>query len=115
MEMHATIASWTNNKLTLYETSQGVVNHRNVASEMLGIPRESVEVISRFIGSGFGSKLFPWPQSWMAAIASKRLSRPVKVSVPGSLMFTTVGHRPFTRQRISSRFRSNRKAPRLSP
>ena len=100
MEMHATIASWNNNKLTLYETSQGVVNHRNVASEMLGIPRESVEVISHFIGSGFGSKLFPWPQSWMAAIASKRLGRPVKISVPRSLMFTTVGHRPFTRQRI---------------
>lgn len=100
MEMHATIASWTKDKLTLYETSQGVVNHRNVASEMLAIPREQVEVISRFIGSGFGSKLFPWPHSWMAAMASKRLGRPVKVSVPRELMFTTVGHRPFTRQHI---------------
>ena len=100
MEMHATIASWTKEKVTLYETSQGVVNHRNVASEMLDVPREKVEVISRFIGSGFGSKLFPWPHSWMAALASKRLGRPVKVSVPRSLMFTTVGHRPFTRQHI---------------
>ena len=100
MEMHGTIASWTRDKLTLYETSQGVVNHRNVASEMLNIPRESVEVISRFIGSGFGSKLFPWPHSWMAALASKQLGRPVKVTVPRTLMFTTVGHRPFTRQRI---------------
>src|SRR6202011_3854579 len=36
----------------------------------------------------------------MAAIASKKLGRPVKVSVPRSMMFTTVGHRPFTRQRI---------------
>jgi xanthine dehydrogenase YagR molybdenum-binding subunit len=100
MEMHATIATWTKDKLTLYETSQGVVNHRNVAAEMLNIPRESVQVISRFIGSGFGSKLFPWPHSWLAAMASKQLNRPVKVSVPRTLMFTTVGHRPFTRQRI---------------
>ena len=100
MEMHGTIAWWKKDKLTLYESSQGVVNHRNVAAEMLAIPRESVEVISRFIGSGFGSKLFPWPHSWIAALASKRLGRPVKVSVPRSLMFTTVGHRPFTRQRI---------------
>ena len=82
MEMHATIASWTKDKLTLYETSQGVVNHRNCAAEILAIPLESVEVISRFIGSGFGSKLFPWPHSWMAALASKQLGRPVKVSVP---------------------------------
>jgi xanthine dehydrogenase YagR molybdenum-binding subunit len=100
MEMHATIAIWTKDKLTLYETSQGVVNHRNVAAEMLNIPRESVQVISRFIGSGFGSKLFPWPHSWLAAMASKKLGRPVKVSVPRSMMFTTVGHRPFTRQHI---------------
>jgi xanthine dehydrogenase YagR molybdenum-binding subunit len=100
MEMHASIASWTKGKLTLYETSQGVVNHRNVAAETLDIPRESVEVISRFIGSGFGSKLFPWPHSWLAAMASKQLKRPVKVTVPRSMMFTTVGHRPFTRQHI---------------
>ncbi len=100
MEMHGTIAHWTKEKLTLYETSQGVVNHRNVAAEMLNLPRESVQVISRFIGSGFGSKLFPWPHSWMAALAAKHLKRPVKVSVPRSMMFTTVGHRPFTRQHI---------------
>jgi xanthine dehydrogenase YagR molybdenum-binding subunit len=100
MEMHATIALWTRDKLTLYESSQGVVNHRNVASEMLAVPEERVEVISRFIGSGFGCKLFPWPHSWMAALASKHLERPVKVTVPRSLMFTTVGHRPFTRQHI---------------
>jgi xanthine dehydrogenase YagR molybdenum-binding subunit len=100
MEMHGTIAHWTKDKLTLYETSQGVVNHRNVAAEMLDLPRESVQVISRFIGSGFGSKLFPWPHSWLAALAAKQLKRPVKVSVPRSMMFTTVGHRPFTRQHI---------------
>lgn len=100
MEMHGTIAHWNKDKLTLYESSQGVVNHRNVAAEVLGVPRESVQVISRFIGSGFGCKLFPWPHSWMAALAAKQLGRPVKVTVPRSLMFTTVGHRPFTRQRI---------------
>ena len=109
MEMHATIASWTKDKLTLYETSQGVVNHRNCAAEILAIPLESIEVISRFIGSGFGSKLFPWPHSWMAALASKQLGRPVKVSVPRTMMFTTVGHRPFTRQRIQLAAETNGK------
>ncbi|MGB7438609.1 MAG: xanthine dehydrogenase family protein molybdopterin-binding subunit [Candidatus Acidiferrum sp.] len=63
-------------------------------------PGKSVDVISLFIGSGFGSKLFPWPQSFMAALAAKQLGRPFKITVPRSLMFTTVGHRPFTRQRI---------------
>ncbi|MCU1297665.1 MAG: oxidoreductase [Acidobacteriaceae bacterium] len=102
MEMHATIAVWdkAKQKYTLYETSQGVVNHRNVASQVLGVPMESVEVISRFIGSGFGCKLFPWPHSWLAAIGSRHLERPVKVSVPRTLMFTTVGHRPTIEQHV---------------
>jgi xanthine dehydrogenase YagR molybdenum-binding subunit len=102
MEMHATIAVWNkaSQRLALYETSQGIVNHRNVASQVLATPLESVEVISRFIGSGFGCKLFPWPHSWMAAVASRQLERPVKVSVPRSLMFTTVGHRPMIQQRV---------------
>ena len=100
MEMHGTIAVWDKGKLTLYETSQGVVNHHNVASQMLGMPLESIEVISPFIGSGFGCKLFPWPHSWLAAVGARHVGRPVKVSVPRTLMFTTVGHRPRTQQRM---------------
>ena len=100
MEMHATIAVWNKEKVTLYESSQGVVNHHNVMSEMLGIPLENIEVIAKFIGSGFGGKLFPWPHSLLAAVAARKLGRPVKVSVPRTLMFTTVGHRPAIQQRM---------------
>ena len=100
MELHGTIAVWNQDKVTLYETSQGVVNHHNVAAQVLGMPLESIEVISPFVGSGFGSKLFPWPHSWLAAIGARQVGRPVKVVVPRSLMFTTTGHRPNTRQRI---------------
>ena len=57
-------------------------------------------MISPFIGSGFGSKLFPWPHSWLAAIAAREVGRPVKVGVPRSMMFTTTGHRPTSRQRV---------------
>jgi xanthine dehydrogenase YagR molybdenum-binding subunit len=102
MEMHGTIAVWDENKdkFTLYETSQGVVNHHNVASQVLGMPMESVQIISPFVGSGFGCKLFPWPHSWLAAMAARHVKRPVKVAVPRQLMFTTVGHRPTIEQRI---------------
>jgi len=100
MEMHATLARWDGDKLILYESSQGVVNHQHVVSEMLGIPVDNVQVLSPYIGSGFGGKLFPWPQSLMAALAAKRVNRPVRIMVPRSLMFTTVGHRPLTQQRM---------------
>lgn len=100
MEMHGTVAVWDGDHLTLYECSQGVVNHRVVMAEVLGIPRENVRVISRFIGSGFGGKLFPWPQSTLAAVAARRVKRPVKLSVDRRMMFSNVGHRPRTQQRI---------------
>ncbi len=100
MEMHGTVAVWDGSRFTLYESSQGVVNHLNVMAEMLGVPRENIQVISRFMGSGFGGKLFPWPHSLMASVASRQLMRPVKVYVPRDLMFTAVGHRPETQQRM---------------
>ena len=100
MELHGTVAVWDGDDVTLYECTQGVVNHRVVMSEVLGVPRENVRVISRFIGSGFGGKLFPWPQSTIAAAAAKTLNRPVKISVDRRMMFSNTGHRPRTQQRI---------------
>jgi xanthine dehydrogenase YagR molybdenum-binding subunit len=102
MEMHATIAVWNQakDKLTLYETTQGVVNHHNTLCQMLDMPLESMHVISPFVGAGYGSKLFPWPQSLLAAAGARHVGRPVKVTVPRSLMFTTVGHRPTAQQRV---------------
>lgn len=100
MEMHGTVAVWDGDRVTLYEGTQGVVNHRRVMAEVLGVPYENVRVISRFIGSGFGGKLFPWPQSTMAAAAAHKLNRPVKLSVDRRMMFSNVGHRPRTQQRI---------------
>ena len=100
IELHASVAVWDGDRVTLYETSQGVVNHRVVMAQVLGLPLENVRVVTRFLGSGFGGKLFPWPHTAMAAVAAKRLNRPVKLSLDRRMMFSTVGYRPRTEQRI---------------
>jgi len=100
MEMHATVAVWNAPRFTLYETSQGVVNHQHVMAETLGVPRENIQIITRFLGSGFGGKLFPWPHSALAAAAARQLNRPVKLSVNRKQMFQNVGHRPRTQQHM---------------
>jgi xanthine dehydrogenase YagR molybdenum-binding subunit len=94
IEMHATVATWEGDKVTLYETSQGVWNHKLAMAQVLGLPRENVQVITKFLGSGFGGKLFPWPHSAMAAVAARKLARPVKLSLTRKMMFSNVGHRP---------------------
>jgi xanthine dehydrogenase YagR molybdenum-binding subunit len=100
IELHATVASWDGDSVTLYETSQAIVNHRNVLAEMLGLPRENVRVITRYLGSGFGGKLWPWAQSPLAAAAARKLGQPVKIVVTREQMFMNVGHRPVTVQRM---------------
>jgi xanthine dehydrogenase YagR molybdenum-binding subunit len=67
---------------------------------MLGVRKEQVRVISKFLGSGFGGKGAPWPHSALAAAAARDLNRPVKLVVGRQESFQTTGHRPPTRQRI---------------
>jgi xanthine dehydrogenase YagR molybdenum-binding subunit len=100
IELHATTAIWDGSMLTLYESTQGVVNLRGVLAQMLGVPQENVRVISRFLGSGFGGKLFPWPHSALAAAAARQLRKPIKLVVSRKMMFQSVGHRARTQQRV---------------
>ena len=100
IELHATVALWDGTSFTLHESTQGVVNHRNVLAQTLGVPKENVRVISKFLGSGFGGKLFPWTHSALAAAAARKLNRPVKLVVDRRMMFQTVGHRPRIQQRV---------------
>jgi xanthine dehydrogenase YagR molybdenum-binding subunit len=100
IELHASVAVWDGQNFTLYETSQAVVNHQDVLAQMLGVPQENVRVISRFLGSGFGGKLWPWTHCAIAASAARNLNRPVKLVLTRDMMFQSVGHRPRTQQRV---------------
>ncbi len=100
MEPHSTTAVWEGSILTLYESSQGVVNLRGVLAQMFGLPVENVRVITKFVGSGFGSKLWPWTLCPLAAAAARQLGRPVRLVLARKMMFHAVGHRPRTQQRV---------------
>ncbi|MFB4390437.1 MULTISPECIES: xanthine dehydrogenase family protein molybdopterin-binding subunit [unclassified Pseudomonas] len=100
MEMHATTAWWENGRLYVYESTQGVINHRNVLAQAFNLSPDRVEVNAPFIGSGFGGKLFPWPHSIAACAAARAVKRPVQLVMPRAQMFTSVGHRPETQQRL---------------
>jgi len=100
LELHSTTAIWNGEILTLYDSTQGVVNMRSVIAQMFGLPKENVRVISKFLGSGFGGKLYPWTHVPLAAAAARELGKPVKLVVSRKMMFQAVGHRARTQQRI---------------
>jgi len=100
LELHSTTAIWDEEMLTLYDSTQGVVNLRSVLAQMFGLPKENVRVIAKFLGSGFGGKLYPWTHVPLAAAAARQLGKPVKLVVSRRMMFQTVGHRARTQQRM---------------
>jgi xanthine dehydrogenase YagR molybdenum-binding subunit len=67
---------------------------------MFGLPNENVRVITKFVGSGFGSKLWPWSLCPLAAAAARQVGRPVRLVLARKMMFHAVGHRPRTQQRV---------------
>src|SRR6266516_6159705 len=100
IELQGTTAIWDGQMLTLYEESQVIFNMRSVLAQMFGLPIENGRVITKFVGSGFGSKLWPWTHCPLAAAAARKLGKPVKLVLSRRMMFQTAGHRAHTQQRV---------------
>ncbi len=102
MEPHATVAVWdADGTLTLYETTQHIFGTRELVSIVLGIPLAKVNVVSRFLGGGFGGKAYVWPHTLLTALAAKVLNRPVRLQLTRAQMYSMVGHQPATIQTIA--------------
>jgi xanthine dehydrogenase YagR molybdenum-binding subunit len=101
MELHVTTAFWdSDDKVTLYTKSQGVKSSQRAIAAAFGIDPGKVQINSRFVGGAFGSSLRTWPHEVAAAQAARMIKRPVKLTLTREQMFTLVGYRPLTIQKI---------------
>ncbi|WP_395701956.1 xanthine dehydrogenase family protein molybdopterin-binding subunit [Aquabacterium sp.] len=106
MEPHVSVAAWRTGadgepELHLHTSTQAVFITRRVIAHMLGLPRERVQVECRLIGGGFGSKgQLWWPPTAAIAQLAQRHGRPVRLELTRAEMFTLVGRRSPTRQRL---------------
>jgi xanthine dehydrogenase YagR molybdenum-binding subunit len=101
METSATIAFWQGDELTLYDATQWIMGTRAIVAGSLGLSPESVRVIAKFVGGGFGCKGFFWSHTLLAAIAARKVNRPVKLVLTRHQMFNSCGHRPPTIQAVT--------------
>ena len=99
--MHATIAAWDGDRLTLWDKTQWVHNTADEIAAVFGIPAENIRVISPFVGGAFGSALRTWPHVTLAALGARVAGRPVKVMLSRREMYYGVGYRPHTVQRVA--------------
>ncbi|OKS86009.1 xanthine dehydrogenase family protein molybdopterin-binding subunit [Mucilaginibacter polytrichastri] len=101
MELHVTTAFWDgDDKVTLYTKSQGVVGSQKAIATAFNLDPKNVQINSRFVGGAFGSSLRTWPHEVAAVQAAKMVKRPVKLTLTREQMFTLVGYRPYTIQKI---------------
>jgi xanthine dehydrogenase YagR molybdenum-binding subunit len=101
IEMHATIAAWEGERLTLWDKTQWVHNTADEIAAVFGIPAENVRVVSPFVGGAFGSGLRTWPHVTLAALGARVAGRPVKLMLSRREMYYGVGYRPHTVQRVA--------------
>ncbi len=102
MEMHGLTVVWQGkDHVTLYDTSQGIFAVRRKVATVFGIPAENVRVISHYVGGGFGCKGTPWSHVALAALAARVVGRAVRLVLTRQQMFSLVGHRPKTIQRVA--------------
>jgi xanthine dehydrogenase YagR molybdenum-binding subunit len=102
MEPHATIAIWEGpEKLKIYDASQGVVGARGMMSYLFDLKPENVQVISPYVGGGFGCKGSQWGHIMLAIMAAKVVNRPVKIAITRQMMQTNVGRRAETQQTVA--------------
>jgi aerobic carbon-monoxide dehydrogenase large subunit len=64
-------------RLTLTLSSQGPHAIRDVLLQVLKLPAEKLRVITPDVGGGFGTKLFPYREYALAAVAAKQSDKPV--------------------------------------
>jgi xanthine dehydrogenase YagR molybdenum-binding subunit len=100
MELHAAVAVWEGEKLTIFDKTQDVYGVRRHLATSFDVAEENVNVVSPFVGGAFGSSLRPNYYPALTAMAARELKRPVKIVYTRTQMFTGHGYRPYTIQKI---------------
>lgn len=101
MELGSIIARWEDqDRVTVYTKTQGVQATQRSISDAFKLPLEKITVHAEHVGGAFGMALRTWPYEIAAVLGAQKTGRPLKLVLHREQMFTNVGHRPETVQKI---------------
>jgi xanthine dehydrogenase YagR molybdenum-binding subunit len=101
MELPSMVASWDRDQLTVWDKVQGITSAQTNLAAALGVPPDNVRVLSPFVGGAFGSAGRTWPHQVLAAFTARQMQRPVKLVLTRKQMYSGIGYRPTSRQRLA--------------
>ena len=102
MELHGCVAKWDRDRLTVWESTQGVYAVQARVAEVLGLPLAQVRVIGHYMGGGFGSKLQAGKYTIIAALLAKVTAQPVKLFLTREETYLCVGNRPPSNMKLKA-------------
>jgi xanthine dehydrogenase YagR molybdenum-binding subunit len=100
IELHATIAVWKGDGVTVYDSNQGSSMAGQTIAEAFGLSDDQVHIIAHHVGGGFGSKGMPRPTAIAAVMAARAAGRAVKLAATRQQMTALTGYRTPTIQRV---------------
>jgi xanthine dehydrogenase YagR molybdenum-binding subunit len=100
MEPHSATARWADGRLEVIDSNQGAFAVRQSLATLFSLDPSAVHVRSEHVGGGFGAKGTARPHVVLAAMAATVLQRPVRVTLTRQQMFSLVGYRTPTVQRV---------------
>ena len=102
LETHGCVARWDGDRLTIWESTQGVFAVQSRVAKILGTRLSKVRVANRYMGGGFGSKLQASKYTVIAALLARLTARPVKLFLSREEAMLAVGNRPPSRMRLKA-------------
>jgi CO/xanthine dehydrogenase Mo-binding subunit len=95
METHGSVVKWDGDKVTIWDSTQGVYDAVLLPfAGTMGMPVNSIRVISRYFGGGFGAKLELGKYTVIAALLARKTGRPVKLMLSREETLLAAGNRP---------------------
>ena len=101
MEPHGAVADWSGDKLTVWESTQGIFNTRKDLAKAFGLKQSHVRVIKDYMGGGFGAKNGASVAAYIASALSRKTGEPVRCVFDREGEQIDSGNRSSTIQRVT--------------
>jgi xanthine dehydrogenase YagR molybdenum-binding subunit len=101
MEPHGAVAEWSGDRVTVWESTQGIFNTRSDVAAAFGLKLTQVRVIKDYMGGGFGAKNGAAASTYVAVALARKTGAPVRCVLDREGEQVDSGNRPGTTQRVT--------------
>ncbi len=101
LEPHGAVAEWEGDRLTVWESTQGIFMTRRDLAAAFRLKLTNVRVMKDYMGGGFGAKNGASAAAYIAAALSRKIGRPVRCVFDRYGEQVDAGNRSATVQRVT--------------